>query len=169
MSTAPLRRADKQMSEAEAKDFLTQAFSLRIGTVGIDGWPYVLPMLFVMLDGEVVLHTTAAPGHFRQNFQSGAKVCLEVDEPGEVFAYGKTECDTSVTFRSVIAFGHIREIEARDQKLRFCEALMAKYAAHIDRPTKGEFPRIDHIRVYSIALERITGKRTPQPARAETR
>jgi len=27
--------------------------------------PYVLPMLFVMLDGEVVMHTTAAHGHFR--------------------------------------------------------------------------------------------------------
>lgn len=168
MSTAPLRRADKQMSEVEAKEFLAQAFSMRIGTVGADGWPYVLPMLFVVLDGEVVMHTTAAAGHFRENVHAGARVCLEVDEPGEVFAYGKTECDTSVGFRSAIVFGHIRELEDRDRKLRFCRALMEKYAAHIERTAKGEFPRIDHIRVYSIAIERITGKRTLQPGQART-
>jgi len=168
MSTAPLRRADKLMSDIEAKDFLAQAFCLRIGTLGADGWPYVLPLLFVMLDGEVLIHTMAAHGHFRENFRAGAKVCIEVDEPGQVFAYGQTECDTSVSFQSVIAFGLIREIEARDQKLRFCSALMAKYAAHIERRAKGEFPRIDHIRVYSIAIERITGKRTVQPGALRT-
>lgn len=163
MSTAPLRRADKQMSDTEAKEFLSQAFSMRIGTVGADGWPYVLPMLFVMLDDEVVMHTTAAHGHFRENVQAGARVCLELDEPGEVFGYGKTECDTSISYRSVIAFGHIRELEVREQKLRFCAALMAKYASHIERRMNGEFPRVDHIRVYAIAIERITGKRTVQP------
>jgi len=41
---------------------------------------------------------------------------------------------------------------------------MAKYASHIEGRPKGEFPRVDHIRVSSIALERITGKRTLQPA-----
>lgn len=168
MSTAPIRRPDKQMSEAEAREFLSQAFCMRIATIGDDGWPYVLPMLFVMLDGEAVMHTTAARGHFRANFHPDARVCLEVDEPGEVFAYGRTECDTSVSFRSVIAYGHIRESEARDYKLRFCNALMAKYASHIEGRPRGEFPRVDHIRVYSIALERITGKRTLQPAQSRS-
>lgn len=164
MSTAPLRRADKQMSDADVAAFLTRSFCLRLATVGADGWPYVVPLLFVMIDDEVVVHTTAAEGHFRRNVEQGGKVCLELDEPGQVFGYGKTECDTSVSYESVIAFGVIREIHERAYKERFCTELMRKYAKHIEGRAPGVFPRLDHIRVYAIAIERMTGKRTPAPA-----
>lgn len=162
MSTAPapLRRADKQMTEAEVRSFIGSAFCLRIGTVGGDGYPYVLPLLFVVLDDAIVVHTTAAEGHFRSNAVDGAKVCLEWDEPGEVFGYGRTECDTSLSYRSAIAFGTMHEVQDRAYKQRFCSELMSKYARHIEGREKDMFPRLDHIRVYTIGIERLTGKQT---------
>jgi nitroimidazol reductase NimA-like FMN-containing flavoprotein (pyridoxamine 5'-phosphate oxidase superfamily) len=66
----------------------------------------------------------------------------------------------------VIAFGVIREIEDRESKQRFCEALIRKYAQHIEGRPKGEFPRLDFIRVYAIQISRIAGKRTIQPVQA---
>ena len=165
MSTAPIRRADKQMSDAAALDFLAQSFCLRIGTLGTDGWPYVLPLLFVIIEGEAFVHTTAANGHFRSNVRDGAKVCLEIDEPGEVFGYGHTECDTSLSYRSLIAFGLIRDVDDRELKARFCTELMIKYAGHVPGRPHGVFPRLDHIRVYAIAIERISGKQSALPGK----
>jgi uncharacterized protein len=165
MSTAPLRRADKQMSDATALEFLAQSFCLRVGTIGSDGWPYVMPLLFVTIDKEVLVHTAAADGHFRSNVRGGAKVCLEIDEPGEVYGYGRTECDTSISYRSLIAFGTIRDVEDREQKARFCSELMTKYASHVQGRPQAVFPRLDHMRVYAIAIERISGKQSALPAR----
>ena len=168
MSTAPrVRRSDWVLAEAAARETLAQGFCGRLATVGADGYPYCVPLLYVWMDGEVWVHNTKARGHLRSNVEHEARVCFEIDEPGEVFAYGRFECDSSVAYRSVILFGRIRVIEVRAEKQRFCEGLMAKYAKPgWDRP-KGFFPRLDDITVYAIAVERLTGKALPLPAMAQ--
>jgi nitroimidazol reductase NimA-like FMN-containing flavoprotein (pyridoxamine 5'-phosphate oxidase superfamily) len=90
-----------------------------------------------------------------------------VDEGGEVFAYGRFECDSTVAYRSVIVFGRIRVIEDLPTKRRFCDGLMAKYAKKDWERPKGFYPRIDQITVYAIAIERMSGKETPLPGVAE--
>lgn len=168
----PVRRADKAMSDDSARAMLAQGFAGRLATVGPDGWPYAVPLLYVWVDGEVWVHNTAARGHLRANVDHEPRVCFELDEPGGIFAYGRFECDSSVAYRSVIACGRIRIVEDRAQKQRFCEALIAKYGQpeweqpEQQRP-KSFFPRLDAITVYAIALERITGKETPLPGVAE--
>jgi nitroimidazol reductase NimA-like FMN-containing flavoprotein (pyridoxamine 5'-phosphate oxidase superfamily) len=152
------------MSHARALETIARGYSGRLGTVGPDGWPYVVPLLYVWRDGEIWVHNTSARGHLRTNVEHDARVCFEVDEPGEVFAYGRFECDTSVAYRSVIAFGRIRIVEDRADKTAFCAALMEKYGdPKLERP-QGFFPRLDQITVYAIAVERMTGKETPLPA-----
>jgi len=168
----PIRRTDKAMDDARARALLAAGYAGRLATVGKDGWPYCVPLLYVWMDGEVWVHNTAAMGHLRANVDHEARVCFEIDEPGETFAYGRFECDSSVAYRSVVAFGRIRVVVERADKQRFCEGLMAKYARpDWDKPEaqrpKGFFPRLDHITVYAIAIERITGKETPLPAPAD--
>ena len=46
----PLRRTDKAVSEERARETLLAGFSGRLGTVGADGWPYVVPFLCVWMD-----------------------------------------------------------------------------------------------------------------------
>src|SRR5690606_9478890 len=88
-------------------------------------------------------------------------------EPGQVFPYGRFECDSTLSYASVILFGRIRVVEDRAAKQRFCEALIAKYGKpDWDRP-KGFFPRLDLITIYAIAIERLTAKHIPLPAIAE--
>jgi nitroimidazol reductase NimA-like FMN-containing flavoprotein (pyridoxamine 5'-phosphate oxidase superfamily) len=169
MSSAPkVRRPDKLMAETLMHETLQQGFCGRVATVSEDGYPYVTPLLYVLMDGEIIVHNTAARGHLRANVDREPKVCFEVDEPGQVFAYGRFDCDTSIEYRSVIVFGRIRIIDDRAAKTAFCEALMAKYGSKDwdDRP-KSFFPRLDNITVYAIAIERMTGKETPLPAVAE--
>jgi uncharacterized protein len=159
-----IRRTDKQMSDERARQTLARGYAGRLGTVGRDGWPYVVPLLYVWRDGEIWVHNTAARGHLRDNVDHEPRVCFEVDEPGEVFAYGRFHCDTSVEYRSVLAFGRIRVVEDRAEKAAFCDALLARYGDPGWQRPAGFYPRLDQITVYAIALERLTGKETPLPA-----
>jgi len=106
-----LRRTDKLMSHERTLELLARGFRGRIASVGADGWPYCVPLLYVWADGEVHIHNPAARGHFRTNVEHSPRVCFEVDEAGDVFDYGRFECDTSVAHRSVIVFGTIRIVD----------------------------------------------------------
>jgi len=164
MSGAPqVRRADKLMVEASARETLERGFCGRLATVGKDGWPYCVPLLYVLIDGEIFVHNTRAKGHLRENVDHEPRVCFEVDEVGEVFPYGRFECDSSVAYASVVAFGRIRVVEDLTTRRRFFDALMAKYAKKDWERPKGFYPRIDQITLYAITVERLTGKETPMP------
>jgi nitroimidazol reductase NimA-like FMN-containing flavoprotein (pyridoxamine 5'-phosphate oxidase superfamily) len=165
VSNAPqVRRTDKLMSDEFARETIARGYSGRLGTIGADGWPYVVPLLYVWMNGEIWVHNTSARGHLRANVDHEPRVCFEVDEPEEVFAYGRFECDTGLAYRSVIAFGRIRVVEDRAHKQEFCDALMKKYANRDWSRPESFYPRLDQITVYAIAIERITGKQTPLPA-----
>ena len=160
-----LRRADKIMTAEEVRTFLASARCGRTATVGADGYPYVVPNLFVWMDERVFLHTARVRGHFLANVEFCDRVCFEADEPGETFPYGPVECDTSIAFRSVVVFGRIRIVPELDIRERFFAAFMSKYAPRESwgRP-KHTFPRIPATILYAIDPEIMTGKQTPLPA-----
>jgi len=164
MSAAPqVRRTDRLMSNERVLALLANGFCGRLATVGVDGEPYCVPLLYVFDGNEVLLHNTLARGHLRTNVEHEPRVCFEIDEAGEVFDYGRFECDSSVAYRSVIVFGRIRIVTDTVAKQRFCEALMAKYGKPDSARPKGFFPRLDQITVYAIAVERMTGKELALP------
>lgn len=160
-----LRRADKIMTAEEIDACLTGAFCGRTATIGADGYPYVVPNLFVWHDRRVYLHTTRHPGHFAANVRHCERVSFEVDEPGEVYPYGHVECDTSVSYRSVVLFGRIRILDRDDDASAFFTRFMTKYApADSWGRETGSFPRIPATLVYEIQPEVITGKHGILPA-----
>src|SRR3954469_20933014 len=165
MSTTPgLRRADRQLTEADSWALLQRAWCTRVATVSADGWPYVTPLLHIVHDGAIWLHTTAAPGHFRQNVEATGRASAVCDEPGEVFAYGRFECDTGLAYSSVIAFGTIAVVEDDARRSAFFDALMARHADPAWERPASFYPRLGQVTVYRMAVERLTGKCTPLPA-----
>jgi nitroimidazol reductase NimA-like FMN-containing flavoprotein (pyridoxamine 5'-phosphate oxidase superfamily) len=165
--SSPVRRTDRVMSDARANEILGNGFCGRLATVGEDGYPYCVPLLYVTMNDEIYVHNTAARGHLRRNVEHAAKICFEIDQPGEVFDYGRFECDSSVAYRSVVVFGQIRIVEDRALKQQFCDALMAKYGKTDNGRPKGFYPRLDQITVYAITPERVTGKELALPALAD--
>jgi len=153
------------MHSTRVGEMLERGYCGRLGTTGPDGWPYVLPLLYVWTEPHLFLHTSAARGHFRRNIEHDPRACFEIDEPGDVFAYGRFECDSGISYGSVIVFGRIELLDDREGKQRFCQSLMHKYGGQLPegRP-KAFFPRLDHITVYKLSIERITGKATPLPS-----
>jgi len=163
-----LIRADKVMGATEIDAFLQTTFCARIATVDAEGYPYIMPNLFTWLDGQVYLHTSRRPGHFIANVRHAQRVCVELDAPGEVFPYGHIECDTSVSYASVVLFGRIRVVESEEEQRRFFTAFMTKYApADSWGREQGSFPRMGATVVYAIIPEVVTGKRGQLPAKSD--
>jgi nitroimidazol reductase NimA-like FMN-containing flavoprotein (pyridoxamine 5'-phosphate oxidase superfamily) len=164
MSRAALRRKDKEMTPEEIDALLERVALGHFATVGPDGEPYVIPNLFVYAERMIYLHTTRAAGHFRYNVERNPKICFEAAEMGQVFPYGRFECDTSTGYASVIGFGGIQILGDTSEKARFFDRFLAKYAdpAWTQRP-KSFYPRLDEVVVYAIVLERITGKKSATP------
>jgi len=160
-----LRRADKIMGADQMREFLASAHCGRTATVGPDGYPYVVPNLFVWMDERIFLHTARYRGHFLANIEFCDRVCFEVDQPGETFPYGPVECDTSIAFRSVVVFGRIAVVPELETRRRFFSAFLSKYAPADSwgRP-RDTFPRIESTILYAIAPEIMTGKQAPLPA-----
>lgn len=163
MSAPPVRRTDKLMPEERMLRMLEAGFSGRLSTVGRDGYPYCVPLLYVWQRGELLVHNSAARGHLRDNVEFSDKVCFEIDEAGPVFEYGRFECDSSVAYASVVLFGTIRVIGDEAGKRAFCDALMIKYGNPDAARPKGFYPRLDDITVYAITVGRMTGKETALP------
>jgi uncharacterized protein len=158
MSAPNLRRADLTMTNEEMLRALDRGFAGRLATVSEDGYPYCVPMLYVWADDRVFLHGTSARGHLQTNLRREPRVCFELDEPDEVFDYGRFECDSGLAYRSIILFGTIRIAEDTATKQRFCERLMEKYGKPNSIRPKNFFPRLDIITVYAMTVERMTGK-----------
>ena len=87
MSAPPkMRRTDKIMSDEETLETLQRGFCGRVATIGEDGFPYCIPMIYVWQDSAIWLHNASAKGHLRSNVDHASKVCFEVDEPGQEFS-----------------------------------------------------------------------------------
>jgi nitroimidazol reductase NimA-like FMN-containing flavoprotein (pyridoxamine 5'-phosphate oxidase superfamily) len=156
-----LRRTDREMTADETWHLLENGYVGRLGTAGPEGWPYVVPKMYAVMNGAVYFHSTTAHGHTWADLQANPRVCFEVDQPGPVFPTGEKDlCETSVGFESVILFGTCTPVTDPAEKVAFFERLMDKYANPAwERPAN--WSHQDVTAVYRIVVERITGKRRP--------
>lgn len=132
MSQNVIRRREKVLLDDEVHSLLNTAQVAHFGTVSANGEPYVVPDLFVHRDGKVLCHTAVA-GHFRSNVLATGCACFEISETGTVFPYGRFECDTSVSYGSVI------------------DLLIEKHSEAYGRP-RSSYPHLQETIGYTIAI-----------------
>ena len=77
------RRAAIAMSDAEVLAFLEQERTLTCATLGRDGWPHLMPLWYVVRDGECWAWTYAKSQKVR-NLERDARCTLQV-EAGETY------------------------------------------------------------------------------------
>lgn len=161
---AGMRRDDLTLDDDGIERALERGFCGRLATVGADGAPYCTAMLYVRLEREIWMHGTKAEGQLRRNLDHEARACFLIDEPGTVFDYGRFECDSSVSYTSVMLSGRVRILDETAAKQRFFEALLAKYRRQGAERPANYFPRLDLITLYVLKPERTTGKSIVLPA-----
>ncbi|GAB7081029.1 pyridoxamine 5'-phosphate oxidase family protein [Megalodesulfovibrio paquesii] len=151
-----MRRKEKQMNEPEAiQALLQQAQVLQLGMCE-DGWPYVTPVNFALLDGAICIHS-ARKGRKFEILQRNPRVCITVTTDATLTepAHPENACQYSMRFRSVIGFGTAVIHTDLPMIRRGLEALMARYSTR-----KFTFPEtvLEKTALIRITPEVLTGK-----------
>lgn len=161
MTRFPLRRAERAMDRDDALAVLDAAEFVVVSTVDDDGAPYGVPLSFVRTGDALYFHAANEGGHKAADFRHDDRVCATaVTGVGAFFEDG----DFTTSFRSVMAFGRIREVtDAREFKHALVDLCM-KYvpeAKHgIGKAMELEGP---HTAVWAIDIHELSGKARSGP------
>ena len=152
-------RAKRKMAHAEAQEFLRQQAAAHVGTVDANGWPYVVPLVYIYEGGDLLyLHTGAHQGHFLTNVQRNPRICVEVSHIGPLHKGKRFACDSALVYTSVITFGSVRILyHDREKKSWFLDRLLAKHG-DISWTFEPGYPLLDQIVLYEQKIEIMTGK-----------
>ncbi|MBT3228597.1 MAG: pyridoxamine 5'-phosphate oxidase family protein [Candidatus Marinimicrobia bacterium] len=148
----PLRRQDRMLSTPEALELLEAGEYGIVSSVDAAGQPYGVPVNYVLHRGCIDFHS-ATEGHKVDNFETRGAVSFCVVGETEVLPEKLT-----TRYESIIVFGSISE-RIGTGKNESLAALVTKYAPqHTEVGQKAIESTGDNTRVFSISIDRITGK-----------
>ena len=155
-----MHRANRLMPDVEARTFLRTQKLAHVATVGIDGWPYVVPLIYIYEGGDhLFVHTGSHDGHFERNILEQRRACVEVADMGPVHPGRTYACQSALVYTSVITFGAVRIVDNTPDKTWFFDRVLEKYG---DAQWKFEpgYPQIGRIVLYEQTIEIMTGKQS---------
>jgi uncharacterized protein len=154
-------RERRLMQPAETTEFLRRQKVANVGTVDVNGWPYVVPLVYIYEGGDLLyLHTGDHQGHFLTNVQNNPRICVEVSEIGDLHRGKPYACNSALVYTSVVVFGSVRILhgpESRQKKQWFLDQLLAKYGQP-ELTFEPGYPLLDRIILYEQKIEVVTGK-----------
>ena len=102
----------------------------RMATIGLDGFPYITPVNYATLDGNIYFHC-APKGEKLDNLNRNPRVCFEVDVPLAYIDIGldpsRPICNLHQFYHCVIIRGNARIVKNDQLKLDALNALIAKH------------------------------------------
>lgn len=153
MEEQPIRRKDREISEAEARQLLVQGEYGVLSTVGSDGAPYGVPLSYVYHQGEIYFHS-APEGHKVENLCTEARASFCVVGATEVLPE-----KFSTRYESAIASGEIRELDGEEKRAALAR-LVEKYAPEFRRQGEAYIAEAEGTtRVFALRVRHVTGKR----------
>jgi nitroimidazol reductase NimA-like FMN-containing flavoprotein (pyridoxamine 5'-phosphate oxidase superfamily) len=149
----PMRRKDRELSEAEAWQLLEEAEWGVLATVDGQGWPYAVPVNHAVVDGTLIIHS-ATTGHKLDNLAFNSKVSYCVVTQAETLPL-----ELSTRYASAVVFGWAELLDDDVEKRVALRALGLRFAQEhaemVDREIEKDLFRTTVLR---IRIERITGK-----------
>lgn len=147
-----MRRKNRQLSNEECIDILTNEPRGVLALLGDYDYPYTVPMSHVFADGKIYFHG-AQTGHKNDAAKKYEKVSYCVVDRGV-----KAEDSWWYTFKSVVVFGKIRILTDRDEKIEKLTCLGDKFFPTHEE-TMDEISRLlDRTEVFEITIDHMTGK-----------
>ncbi|MDO4890689.1 MAG: pyridoxamine 5'-phosphate oxidase family protein [Coriobacteriaceae bacterium] len=153
-----MRRKRQELEDAEAQAVLAAATSGVLSLVGDDGYPYGVPLSHAYVDGRLVFHGSMK-GHKLDAMRANPKASYTVVQQDQVVPE-----EFTTYFRSVIAFGRMRVLEG-DEKLAALRQLSDRFwPGHPEEREAEIAPRLDHMVVFVMDIEHMTGKQARELA-----
>ena len=150
------RMKQHQLSKEQINNVLSNAQVGRIATHNENGYPYIVPVHFIVHEEKIYIHGLIK-GQKISNLIRNNKIGFEVDEMGTIIPDNNNPCDTNTEFRSVIILGTAQMVEDRGLKVRILRAVVAKFTPHLSHLS---FPEkmMQATGIIEITPIEITGK-----------
>lgn len=149
-----MRRKNQELSRKEADQILRQGTSGVLAVLGDGGYPYAVPISYVYAEGKLYFHCAKA-GHKLDALRREPKASFCVIGQDQVAPEEYT-----TYYRSVIAFGRVRELEEAEEMRRAIDLLAQKYAPQDSEENRQK--AIDRewepLCMLEMTLEYVTGK-----------
>ena len=154
-----MRRKEREITGTHEKLAIIEKCAVcRIGLADNDQ-PYVIPLNFgyTFVDNKLTLFFHSAhDGRKIDILQKNRKVCFEIDCDHKLLE-GVRACDCSFSFSSVIGFGTIEFISAREEKIFALNMLMKHQTGTDTQHSYGE-KELNAVAVYRMDVTEFTGK-----------
>ncbi len=124
------RMKQHPLSPKEINEVLNNQQVGRIATHNENGYPYIVPVHYVIHDEKIYIHGLIK-GQKISNLITHNKVGFEVDEMGAIIPDHENPCDTNTAYRSVIILGTAKMIEDRAMKEKILQAVVEKYTPQL--------------------------------------
>lgn len=148
-----MRRCERELSEDQAREILTRAEHGVLATVGLDGWPYAVPVNHVLLGGVLYIHC-AQQGHKLENIAQEERVSYCAVASATVLP-----AELTTRYESAIVFGRAALVTDPIEKRRALEALAVRFCGELTPEAEKEIAVVGpRTAVLRIRPERISAK-----------
>ena len=148
-----MRRFRQKLGEEECKEILTRGREGVLALSGDDGYPYAVPLNFVYYNGALYFHCAKA-GHKIDALRKDGRASFCVIDKADVVQEKYT-----TFFRSVIAFGIIREVEDDSEKYEAVKVLTEKYCPDYAEKIPAEIEKEwNRLNILKLSIEHLSGK-----------
>jgi nitroimidazol reductase NimA-like FMN-containing flavoprotein (pyridoxamine 5'-phosphate oxidase superfamily) len=148
----PIRRADRALSEVQAREILQKDEYGVLSTVSSDGQPYGVPVSFAYANGSIYFHC-AVDGHKLDNVNANSRVSFCVVGEAEVLP------DKFATrYESAIVFGQAGELTGEAKRAALTEILKKYSPDFMEKGKRYIKSDIQKVRVFKIEVDVLSGK-----------
>ena len=149
-----MRRKDKEITDPKRiTEIIAHCQVCRLG-LAKDNLPYIVPVSFGY-DGQAIYFHTAREGTKIAYIEANNAVCFEFERDVRILVDRHSPCSWTFSFQSVIGYGEIHELVGPAEKAQGLACIVAQYA---EREWVFEERDLGDVRVWKIAIERLTGK-----------
>lgn len=146
--------------KAEMEAIIHQCAICFVGLTEKDGAPYVFPMNFGYINGEIILHSAPFGTHINSLIFSN-KICITFCNEGKlVHQHKNVACSYRMDSKSVICKGEVDFIEGMEEKELILNEFMKKYT---DNTFKYSIPALKNVKIWRVKVIEMTAKAFGQP------
>lgn len=157
-----MRRKEKEITDLELiSEIIRDSDVCRLG-LAKDNAPYIVPLSFGY-DGTAIYFHTARTGKKIDYMEASKAVCFEFERGVQPLPHPTDPCEWTFSFQTVIGYGTIHELKALDEKAYGLDQVVRHYSG---KPWEPGERSIANLRVWKIAIERVSGKQSNDRARS---
>jgi len=140
---------------SEIESIINQCDICFVGITEADGTPYVIPMNFGYLEGDIILHS-APEGKHLSLLAISNRICVSFCSDRKlVYQHPDVACSYSMKSQSVVCKGSVTFIEDLKEKEEAMNQVMKKFS---DRTFTFSAPALRNVKVWRVKVDEITAK-----------